>query len=84
MRTDQASAQQLHSQLARCLGIEDQHARLALLGQADEQAGVQVNAARALALKRGARGWPDYTAAMPDDEILRRLLALNLERAAAG
>lgn len=25
-------------------------------------------------------GWADYTAAMPDDEILKRLLALNLER----
>ena len=28
-----------------------------------------------------AYGWGDYTADMPDDEILRRLLALNLERA---
>jgi hypothetical protein len=27
-----------------------------------------------------AYGWDDYTAEMPDDEILRRLLALNLER----
>jgi type II restriction/modification system DNA methylase subunit YeeA len=26
--------------------------------------------------------WPDYTPEMPDEEILRRLLALNLERAA--
>ena len=31
-----------------------------------------------------AYGWPDYTPEMPDDEILRRLLALNLQRAAAG
>jgi hypothetical protein len=30
-----------------------------------------------------AYGWADYTPAMPDDEILRRLLTLNLERAAA-
>jgi methylase of polypeptide subunit release factors len=30
-----------------------------------------------------AYGWPDYTPEMPDDEILRRLLALNLQRAAA-
>jgi len=30
-----------------------------------------------------AYGWADYTPAMPDDEILRRLLALNLARAAA-
>ena len=29
-----------------------------------------------------AYGWADYTAAMPDDEILKRLLALNLERSA--
>jgi hypothetical protein len=28
-----------------------------------------------------AYGWTDYTTEMPDDEILRRLLALNLERA---
>lgn len=28
-----------------------------------------------------AYGWPDYTPAMPDEEILRRLLALNLRRA---
>jgi hypothetical protein len=28
-----------------------------------------------------AYGWSDYTSAMPDDEILRRPLALNLERA---
>ncbi|ODS93599.1 MAG: hypothetical protein ABS45_02435 [Comamonas sp. SCN 65-56] len=30
-----------------------------------------------------AYGWSDYRADMPDDEILRRLLALNLERASA-
>ena len=28
-------------------------------------------------------GWTGYTSAMPDDEILRRLLALNLERSSA-
>jgi hypothetical protein len=28
-----------------------------------------------------AYGWPHYSEEMPDDEILRRLLALNLERA---
>ncbi len=27
-----------------------------------------------------AYGWPDYTPEMPDEEILRRLLALNLQR----
>ncbi|TXL63909.1 adenine methyltransferase [Zeimonas arvi] len=31
-----------------------------------------------------AYGWDDYTPEMPDDEILRRLLALNLERAPNG
>jgi type II restriction/modification system DNA methylase subunit YeeA len=31
-----------------------------------------------------AYGWSDYTPAMPDEEILRRLLALNLQRAAAA
>ena len=31
-----------------------------------------------------AYGWADYTANMPDDEILRRLLALNLQRSASG
>lgn len=31
-----------------------------------------------------AYGWDDYTHDMPDQEILRRLLKLNLERAAAG
>jgi type II restriction/modification system DNA methylase subunit YeeA len=31
-----------------------------------------------------AYGWADYTPAMPDDEILRRLLALNLQRAVKG
>ena len=28
-----------------------------------------------------AYGWSDYTADMSDEEILKRLLALNLERA---
>ena len=31
-----------------------------------------------------AYGWPDYSVAMPDDEILKRLLALNLARTAAA
>ncbi|OQA34255.1 MAG: hypothetical protein BWY57_00598 [Betaproteobacteria bacterium ADurb.Bin341] len=30
-----------------------------------------------------AYGWNDYTPEMVDEEILRRLLALNLERASA-
>ena len=30
-----------------------------------------------------AYGWDDYTPEMPDEEILRPLLKLNLERAAA-
>ncbi len=29
-----------------------------------------------------AYGWDDYSAAMPNDEILKRLLALNLARTA--
>lgn len=31
-----------------------------------------------------AYGWTDYTPALPDGEILSRLLALNLQRHAAG
>jgi hypothetical protein len=31
-----------------------------------------------------AYGWADYSAAMPDEEILKRLLALNLARAGVG
>jgi hypothetical protein len=31
-----------------------------------------------------AYGWADYSAAMPDDEILKRLLALNLARTGSG
>ena len=31
-----------------------------------------------------AYGWADYTPQMPDEEILRRLLALNRERSAAS
>jgi hypothetical protein len=48
--------------------------RPAWLAQAHEQLDAAVAA---------AYGWTDYTPAMPDDEILRRLLALNQERAAA-
>jgi type II restriction/modification system DNA methylase subunit YeeA len=41
------------------------------------------NAHKALdAAVAAAYGWADYTPAMPDEEILRRLLALNLARAA--
>ena len=31
-----------------------------------------------------AYGWQDYTPAMPDEDILRRLLALNLARSSNG
>jgi hypothetical protein len=31
-----------------------------------------------------AYGWPDITPATPEDELLRRLLALNLARAQGG
>lgn len=41
------------------------------------------NAHKALdAVVAAAYGWADYTPEMPDEEILRRLLKLNLERAA--
>jgi len=36
-----------------------------------------------LLLATTAYGWTDYTPDMPDDEILRRLLALNLARSSA-
>ena len=32
------------------------------------------------AIVAAAYGWADYTPSLPDDDILRRLLALNLER----
>ncbi len=48
--------------------------RPALLAQAQEALDTAVAA---------AYGWADCTAATPDDDILRRLLALNLERAGA-
>ena len=41
----------------------------------------QAHAALDLAVA-AAYGWADYSAAMPDEEILRRLLALNLQRSA--
>ena len=31
-----------------------------------------------------AYGWPNFTPATPDDDILKRLLALNLERASSA
>ena len=37
--------------------------------------------ARLDAAVAAAYGWSDYSPAMPDEEVLRRLLALNLERA---
>ena len=43
---------------------------------------VQAHAALDAAVA-AAYGWADYSPALPDDEILRRLLALNLQRAAA-
>jgi type II restriction/modification system DNA methylase subunit YeeA len=43
------------------------------------------NAHKALdAAVAAAYGWTDYTSAMPDEEILRRLLALNLARSGAA
>ncbi len=52
--------------------------------KADGKAAWLDNAHRALdAAVAAAYGWDDYTPAMPDEEILRRLLALNLARKAA-
>ena len=51
--------------------------------KADGKAAWLDNAHRALnVVVAAAYGWTDYTNDMPDDEILRRLLALNLERTA--
>ncbi|MCG3190245.1 MAG: hypothetical protein LKCHEGNO_02888 [Burkholderiaceae bacterium] len=51
------------------------NARPAWLAQAHEALDAAVAA---------AYGWSDYTPALADDEILRRLLALNLDRAKSG
>jgi hypothetical protein len=51
------------------------HERPAWLAQAHEALDAAVAA---------AYGWPDYTPEPPDEEILRRLLALNRERSASG
>jgi hypothetical protein len=51
------------------------NARPAWLAQAHETLDAAVAA---------AYGWTDYTPAMPDDEILRRLLALNRQRSAGA
>jgi hypothetical protein len=61
------------SELARCTLTNLYNQRRAWLAQAHES----LDAAVAV-----ANGWADYTPAMPDEEILRRLLALNRERAA--
>lgn len=46
-------------------------------------AALKVYARRELdAAVAAAYGWTNYTPAMPDEDILRRLLALNLHRAA--
>jgi hypothetical protein len=49
----------------------------------NERAGAQERAALDVAASKGY-GQGDYTAAMSDDSILRRLLALNRERAASA
>ncbi len=51
------------------------NARPAWLGMAHSQLDAAVAA---------AYGWTDYSPDMPDEEILKRLLVLNLERSAAG
>jgi hypothetical protein len=48
----------------------------------ERPAGLQLRHKKLDQAVAAAYGWTDYTPEMPDEEILRRLLALNLERAA--
>ncbi|HOG03594.1 MAG TPA: N-6 DNA methylase [Accumulibacter sp.] len=50
----------------------------------DMPAGLKLRQQRLDDAVAAAYGWSDYTPAMPDEEILRRLLALNRQRSAAG
>lgn len=51
-----ASTQQLHPELLGRLGVEGQHARIALFGQAHDEAVVHIDAARAIGVQRGPDG----------------------------
>jgi hypothetical protein len=62
-------------------GFEKELARRTLTNRYNQRPAWLAQAHEALdAAVAAAYGWADYTPAMPDDEILRRLLALNLER----
>ena len=60
------------AELAQCTLTKLYNARPSWLAQAHNTLDAAVAA---------AYGWPDYAPEMPDDEVLRRLLALNLARA---
>ncbi len=65
-------------------GFEKEVARRTLTNLYNQRPAWLAQAHEALdAAVAAAYGWSDYTNAMPDDEILRRLLALNLARAEA-
>ncbi len=67
------------------LGFEKQLAERTLTKLYNQRPAWLAGAHQALDLAVArAYGWADYTAAMPDDEILKRLLALNLARSAGG
>ena len=62
-------------------GFEAQLAQRTLTKLYNERPNWLAQAHEALdAAVAAAYGWADYTPAMPDEEILRRLLALNRER----
>ncbi|MDZ7652052.1 MAG: type IIL restriction-modification enzyme MmeI [Burkholderiaceae bacterium] len=66
------------------LGHEKDLAKRTLTNLYNERPAWLAQAHEALdAAVAAAYGWTDYSAEMPDEEILRRLLALNHERAAA-
>jgi hypothetical protein len=63
-------------------GFEKELARRTLTNLYNQRPAWLAQAHAALdAAVAAAYGWADWSAAMPDDEILRRLLALNRERA---
>jgi len=65
-------------------GFEKELAKRTLTNLYNQRPAWLVQAHAALdAVVAAAYGWSDYTPAMPDDEILRRLLALNLQRTTA-
>ena len=65
-------------------GFEKDLAKRTLTNLYNQRPAWLVHAHEALdAAVAAAYGWTDYTPAMADDEILRRLLALNLQRAAS-